>query len=231
MVFQQNLPGLMIVLSFFGVVVVTFLYIGIKTLRRNPSNRTNQIFALFFFWTSAALAMNLPVPLLSDFDLREMLVAISLYGTSVGMGLLLIFMLVLRYSNKIVTDRRKWMIFILFLVGFIGYFFVPDGIYYVPVGVYYAIRYAAPLVLYFLAGTQVAFLPIFWLAVKTSRSFGDDAVKQRFRKVLLGLVCFEIMLVTLPVVNAGWMPEWGFVFQVFAIPGAILVYLGVGKHL
>ncbi len=232
MLFQQNLPGLAVALSFFAVVVVTFLYVGIKTLQRNPSNRTNQIFALFFFWTSAALALNLPVPLLSDVILRGMLVAISIYGVSVGIALLLIFTLILRYSNKIVTNRRKWMIFIIFLVGFIGYFFVPEGIDYVtlPSGVS-TIRYSAPFALYFLIGSQVAFIPIFWFAMKTSSSFSDDAVKRRFRKFLLGLLCFEVMLITMPLVNAGWMPEWGLVFQVSAIPGAILVYLGVGKQL
>jgi hypothetical protein len=233
MLFQyENIPGLVIVLSFFGTVVVTFLYVGLKTLRRNPSNRTNQIFALFFIMTSAALALNLPVPVLPDLTLRGMLVTISVYGTSVGMGLLLIFTLVLRYSNKIVTDRRKWVIFLVFLLAFIGYFFVPEGIDYVlGANSVYTIQWAVPFALYFLAGTQVAFVLIFWCAIKTSSSFGDDAVQRRFRKFLLGLVCLEVMLVTMPLVNAGWMPEWGLVFQVSAIPGAILVYLGVGKQL
>ena len=191
-------------------------------------------YSLSTWWVnfgSTEISFNLPTPFFTDVPIRTILVLITVYGVSVSIGFLLIFTLVLRYSNQIVTDGRKWLITLLFVLGFIGYFFLPGGVYTLTVNGTLTVAYSPELAIYFLVGTQTPMVLSFWLAGKTSQSFSDVAVQQRFRKFLLGLVCFEIMLITVPLVNVGLLPSWGIVFQILALPGAILTYLGVGKQL
>jgi hypothetical protein len=220
---------LIFILSFL-IVIVTFVYVGIKTLKRNPSNRTNQIFAIFFFATSIALAFNIPAPFMVD-DVRKVLIIITAYGVSVSIGILLIFTFVLYFSNKIVTDKRKWTIACLFALIFVGYFFIPNGVFLDTSTGVSVTRYSTELAVYFLIGTQTAYVLILWFAAKAYKNFTDQAMQKRFRYFLFGLVCFEIMLFLTPLLNAGWVPPEMQFLLFFALPGAILIYLGVGKHL
>ncbi len=223
-------PNTTIFIIAFLIVIVTFVYVGIKTLKRNPSNRTNQVFAIFFFTASIALAFNIPAPFIVD-EIRKVLIIITAYGVSVSIGILLIFTLVLHFSNKIVTDKRKWTIVCLFALIFVGYFFIPNGVFIDTSTGFSVTRYSTELAVYFLIGTQTAFVLILLFAAKAYNNFTDQVMQKRFRYFLFGLVCFEIMLLLTPLLNAGWAPSELQILLLFALPGAILFYLGVGKHL
>ncbi len=228
MIFQNISPTTGIFIISFIIIILTFLYIGVKTLKRNRSNRTNQTFALFFFVSAIALSMNLPAPFLVE-EIRILLIKITAFGVSVSVGILLVFILILRLSNQVLTDRRKWIIFSFFVVAYVGYFLLPDGVVLIDIDGILTTRYSMVLAVYFLVGTQISFILTIVLAVLVYRNFSDQTTQQRFRYFLLGLICLQVMLLSTPLINAGWLPPGSQVLLFLALPGAILIYLGVGK--
>ena len=221
-----------------GLMGLIYLYLGIKTLKRDRK-RLNVIFAAFYLSIAIGTFINWIYAPLEDLPPVLYLNFLTNFSMFFGVIFLVIFNLILLRSEKVITTNKQLIIIIGYgLILGVGMFvlihipetkvtFDPEKYSPIwPLGFYLYVT----IVVNSLAGT-----PALILLIQVSKKFEDQELKKKYKFFSIGVV--EILLFANLIFlsnllnNATFRTVSAAIGFVLVVSAAYLMYNGVGRQI
>ncbi len=229
-------PRLLQIGVMYSIMVVLFLFLGMKVLKRGKQI-TNKYMGFYFVWMGITMSLNVLYVIVDNADLTAALA--NVVGTSMVFAqvFLVLFILIIRHSQAEI-NKQKQMLWImisalisigLFLLGSIGLgatYGVNTAGDNVPVWLWYYALYNF-LGSVFLVGTVV------YNSYVARKGFADATMKKRFTYFLVGIILLMILMCMNPWSNlepsSTFRTFYG-LYAIVVIPCAFLLYMSLGKE-
>ncbi|MBD3256234.1 MAG: hypothetical protein GF383_14140 [Candidatus Lokiarchaeota archaeon] len=214
-------------------------FIIIKILKRNPFNRLNQIFALFYFSMMMAIFINAVYITFSDVHLETLATLLNItafYFSCLAAGFLFLCISLL-YKPSFMVKTKNQLLFIAFYGGILLYLFFIEGgakVVILDTGTQLAPVWNLLFVGYALSILIATLIISLLMSVKVYRDFTDVSLAKRFKYFIIGTICFYYIPLGVSVSNLINITAIRIFFTFTAsviFIGAIFIYYGIGVSL
>ena len=214
--------------------IILFLFLGISILIRGPQKRINQMFFIFLLLIALGLINNIIYRTIDDPQLNIIMNQVSIFFPSLSIVFLFLFNLIILKSDKIITDKLKLILIIIWVILCSMFFviaaIIPDSVTFNtdnnPV---WRWEFAA----YGLIIDQLSFTFILIVNVQIYKRFEHEELKKKYLYTIASVLMFDWVLVG-NFINNWWSND---IFrQIFpitsliAIPACIFLYIGVKRE-
>lgn len=221
-----------------GLMGLIYLYLGIKTLKRD-TKRLNVIFAAFYLSIAIGTFINWIYAPLNDAPIVLYLNFLTNFSMFFGVIFLVIFNLILLKSEKIITSNKQIIIIVAYgLILGVGMFVlihIPETKVYFdpekfspiwPIGFY---LYVAIIV------NSLAMAPALFLLIQVYKKIEDQELKQKFKFFSIGVI--EILIFANLIFLSNFLNNGTFrtisaiIGFLLVVSAAYLMYNGVGRQI
>lgn len=217
-----------------------FLFIGIRVLRRNPKNRLSQIFSLAFITVSISLIVNFFYPFITNpkfHSVVNLLNAIAIYLVCLGMGLLLLFTILL-YKPEQIENTKNQLLFILIYSGIsAGIFFIPEGtdVKITSDGTQSYPVWNLPFSFYIITVLLCSMIYTLYTGIKIVKKFKSQILAKKMKYFIIGISHFYYIGLGIPIFNYLNIEILRIIFAISGfiaiISGGLYLYHGIGASL
>ncbi len=242
------------VFAIYGFMVVITLTIACIVLARNPKNRINRNFFLFYFFTALGLIINIAYRALNDPVLNPWMNRGTVFFTMFGIVFLLIFNIIINKSQTIFTHGRAVLYVILWAIACSGVFWIdyftgyngvqwdygPDtpGLQDDPIiGGTGIPVWSTMFTLYAIILAQGLFVITLIVVFKIYRKFSDKKLKRKYISSIIAIIFFDWIMV------GGFLNNWQliqdntpgfstvfFYSSALVLPAVVLLWLGTRRQ-
>ncbi len=220
----------------FGFVCIFFCFISYKVLKRDPKDKINQYFSLFFITGSIGLSINLLYSSFSDPSLQllaSFLNILTWYFLCLSTGFLLLSIFLLYQPQKIVKTLNQ-IIFILAYNGILSVLFlIPAGVEVkiLPDGTQLYAVWNFSFFIYILIILLISFSINFRYSIKIYKHLTIEDLARKMKSFIIGMSIFYYIAI-----GACFTNYLNFLIlrQIYAmsstviIIGVLLIYYGMG---
>ena len=226
----------------FGVYLtlcIFLLLIVYKILKRNPKNRLNQLFSLFYLSLFISVLLNCIYITFSDPSLQSLaslLNVIAFFIACLAAGFLSLCILLL-YKPLKMTKTKNQVIFILIYGCILSVlFFIPDGskIVILSSGLQLSPVWNFMFFAYSLTIFIILLIISLLISTKVYKQIQDEILAKRFKFFIIGIFIFYYIPIGVTITNYLDNPLMRLLFAMTAtiiFVGAIFIYYGIGTKL
>lgn len=221
-----------------GIMGVLYLYLGLKTLKRD-TKRLNVILGAFYITIAIGVFINwIYAPLDNDPIVLYLNFATN-FCFFWGIGFLTVFNIILLKSEKVFTSMKQALYLIIYGVVLGGGMFVlihiPDAGVTIDPEKFTPI-WSFPFFIYVVIIINIfATIPSIYFLMKVQKKFENEELKQKFRFFFIGVVeiiIFAHLLFTANVLNDPTIRLISAVIGfILVISAAYFLYIGVGRQI
>ncbi len=232
MIFQGflSLPPerLIVIYGFYSFICVLFLVFAVKLYRRGQRSQHKAYIVKFFLYVVLGLFLNILYAPVDDIIIQELGNKSVIFLTTMGIINLVFFTYTIFRSTQEFAHKKSMIAEAILACIAAIYFILP--IDFIMPG--YSPYWPELMVSLALILTQSLFVIAIGLGIIIVFRMTDSVMKKRFWMFLVGLLMFEMVLLTTILRNGQLIPGIILlIFGLFMIPGGIFVYLGVGKNI
>jgi hypothetical protein len=219
-----------IIIGLYSILALMFVILGIRVRLRGQKTRQTNYISKFFLYVGGSLIVNIAYSPIAVQIIQQIGNNTVILFTTLGVANLLLFTLSVKFSEKELTASKSIMIELLIFAAGIVYYFIPGGTtIQLPD---YAPHWSINFVIYCLIVTQILMLGAIFTGIGIAKKMEDKTLRGRFNQFITGLVFNEILLISTILGNGGFLNSTIRLLLTLTIfPGAILIYLGVGRRL
>jgi len=232
-----------------GVILVAFLYLAIKILRRDRK-RLNVIFAGLYISPAIGVLINFIYAPLTDISFESIVLILNFFtnfGFFYAPIFVVVFDLMLLKSEKVISTSKQLVILIIYgiaMFGMIFFLFIPG--YGVTInqgtGQLESPVWSLPFFIYVVSIETVgALIPTLYFSFQIYKKFEDEVLKKKWRSFIFGFVALMTFMYAIFISNTFSDPTTpngatfrlviGVIGLILAILGGFLMYSGVGKQI
>jgi hypothetical protein len=216
-----------------GPIGVLWLIFAVKILKRGPSKRINQMFFLFLGLTAIGMFVNVAYRLIGDEFWNIVLNQVVIYLSTVSIVFLLIFNLIILKSDKIITDKIKFVLIIAWSIISSGYFFIEGGVEWIyPSGVAGVPHWSPVFAIFGIIIGQTLWSATLIVVIQIYRRFEDQKLRRKYINTIVAIAIFDWILIGNCINNMINEPTFSTIFlitSILVIPAGILLYMGVKR--
>lgn len=217
-----------------GSISILWFFFAFSILKRGSSKRSNQMFFTFLALIAIGLLVNVLYRIINLDFWNIWLNKTTIFLSSFAIVFLLIFNLIILKSEKVITDRIKIGIIIVWFILCLVLFFIPNGVSFdYSAGKYGLPVWSAAFSIYGLIIDQALFSIVLYVVSQIYKRFQDKSLKRKYISIILSIAIFDWILVGNFIFN--WLnnPLGRTIFlitSILALPAGILLYLGVRRE-
>lgn len=220
-----------------GGIGVAFLLVAIAVIKRAGLNRMSVTFSLFFILHAIGMFVNVAYRVINEDYWNILLNKVTIYFSVIAFVFLYEFNLLIRFSESEISVRRQVVIFLVYVIVSAGLFLIPDGVWW-----YHAIPgdsgvpvWRIPFAIYVAVTSQTMFGMTVYTSAKIYQQFTDRDAKKKYIWTIVGVICFDLILLGNVFANALNIPAFRTVFLLLSlvsiILGTTLLYQGVKRQM
>lgn len=248
MVFNQLDPiRLFYIYALEGSVLVIFLVLGVKILKRDKQ-RLNLMFACFYLFAALGIMMNfiyVPLSVSPGYEQTVLILNIlTIFLVAFSMAFLVGSQLIILKSTMVFNTAKQCFLLLLYALinGTLFFFIQYNGVVFNEESEWIA-AFSLPFYLYLMVLlTFVGVMPTIYLAFTIRRKMEDEFLKKRWNHFIYGILLIILFMYTTYTFNfingtaaRGTIMAISGVFGVslliVVVLGAYQIYYGVGKHM
>jgi len=214
------------------------LIIVYKVLKRNPKNRFNQIFSLFFFSNIISIVNNCFYAPISDPALEGLvsyLHLLSIYLLILSTGFILLCLFLMYYPEKMIQLKNQ-LIFILIYGGLVSIMFLIPNSATIEIsadGNQGSPQWNFNLFLFIIIFSSVSLMLTFILSLKIYKQFENKAIRKKFILFIIGIIILFYNPYSIAIghyLEPSVLRDFFLLSGIFSFPGFFLLYLGIGTE-
>ena len=221
-----------------GVILVAFLYLAIKILRRDRK-RLNVIFAGLYISPAIGLLINFIYAPLTDEFIVLLLNFFTNFGIFYAPIFVVVFDLMLLKSEKVISTSKQLIILIIYgiaMFGMIFFLFIPGYGVTINLGTGWSPVWSLPFFIYVASVETIgALIPTLYFSFQIYKKFEDEMLKKKWRSFIFGFIALMTFMYAIFISNLLGNPTFrliiGVMGLILAILGGFLMYSGVGKQI
>ncbi|TFF95960.1 MAG: hypothetical protein EU544_01655 [Promethearchaeota archaeon] len=203
---------------------------ALKIYRRENS-KLNHYLSYFFFCQASFMFTNLIYASLFQATLVKFLHILTWFIGLFGYIFLLLFNLILLYSQKKITPKIQNSLILGNLILMSVFFLLSDSVIIDETTDWRPV-WDLPYVLYSLISFNLVIIPVVISSLKLYKIFNLQNLKARWAAYMLGILIWMFIMNITPFINQLYDPTLAmfyFIVSLSIIPANLLIYLGVGK--
>lgn len=230
---NQDLSRILIVSLGQPIVVIIFLFLAYKILKRKK-NISTLILSIFYFFIAIAFLLNIFFILFSLISFTEILfpiyIAISYLILTAPINIIIFIISLLKDYTK-----KKYIQF------YSGYLILSIIVFLVPGGIKINLNTLRPeyswtfLIVSYIYFSSFMSLPTIYLSFKLYYYFEDKTLKKKLSYFLVGIFSLYLVFYGSVLYNtwdyAVYRTIWGYISITLLISSALLIYYGMGQNL
>ncbi|MFW9780741.1 MAG: hypothetical protein ACFFFB_00470 [Candidatus Heimdallarchaeota archaeon] len=218
-----------------GLVFAFFLFLAIKTLKRD-TKRLNIIFSAFYVFAIFGSFVNFVYVFLTDVSTILILNFITNFCIFYAPIFLFVFNLILLKSEMVITTSKQLIIFFVYgiaMFGMIIFYFTPiPGVTLNP---NFSPVWSIQFFIYLLIVETILILPLLYLSFQIYRKFEDINLKKKWKFFILGFCALSLFMYGIFVSNTLDVPTFRTIISaigvILGLAGGYLMYYGVGRQI
>jgi len=193
-----------------GTMAIFILIIGSIVLRRNPKNRLNRSFFLFYIFIAFGLFINVAYRLINRESWMVWMNRITVFFSISAIIFLLIFNMIIYHSEQVFTRKKALISTILWFIICSGFLWIDldNGVQWdfnpicpgiqsliINPGAAGVPAWSTIYTIYGMILAQSLFIVIIIIAVRIIRKFGDIKLRRRYVSSIIAIFMFDWILV------------------------------------
>ncbi|MBD3193704.1 MAG: hypothetical protein GF317_01515 [Candidatus Lokiarchaeota archaeon] len=226
-----DLARFILVYVVYGIYAFSYIFLAYKILKRNFS-RLNFLLAGFYISGALGVIINFIYVFIYHQLIVIILYSLTFYFLCLSLFFLLMFIIVLKKSEKFISKGIQIIMFILFSIGVMSLFFLTEGVV-----INESTGWKPVWSLSFTIGSLIlcnitAIIPTIYYSLKIYRQFSDPNLKRKWKYFLIGLLGYLFLYYgnTINLYLAVPMIRniWGYL-SMLSLPFLLSIYYGVGR--
>ncbi|MFX1394651.1 MAG: hypothetical protein ACFFAH_13910 [Promethearchaeota archaeon] len=216
-----------------GIVFAIFLFLGYKILKRGKK-RLNLMLSCSYLTVVIGFAINFIYAPLTDELIVLILYYMTLFFLFLYPAFLLVFALILLYSEKVVTTPKQLSIILIYAGILFCMVFIPNGVI-INASTKWKPVWSLLFFIYVISIITIAVILALYFSLKIYREFEDDKLRKKWKYFIIGLIGIYIFTFGTLLSNTLNIQTvrtiWSYISLILVIISPYLMYYGVGKQI